>query len=122
MGEPALALVELIVICLLICLVYAKKKKPNSQLFDSASVDYAVTIWAEQQSESAHGASDAEVMPQRITAEYLVRIKAESDEALAEAQQDFSRRASVDFHSRFVSVLGDCNIGAVLCQPAEDRE
>ena len=43
MGEPTLALVELIVICLLICLVYAKKKKPNPQLFDSASVDYAVT-------------------------------------------------------------------------------
>ena len=76
-----------------------EEKKPNSQLFDSASVDYTVTILAEQQSASAHGATDAEVMPKRITAEYLVRIKAESDEALAEAQQEFSRRASVDFHN-----------------------
>lgn len=122
MGEYTLILVGLIAICLLASLVHVRKNSPTTQLYDARPADYAVTIWAEQGAESAHAEFDEKLVPHRITAEYLMRLQVDSAADLDEALREFVRRASADFRQRFTPVLGEFNIGAVLCQPAQERE
>ncbi|HIG53376.1 MAG TPA: hypothetical protein EYG11_05890 [Candidatus Latescibacteria bacterium] len=122
MDESTLLLAGLFALFLLISLVYAKKKPPTALLFDTRPVDFAVTIWTEQSTESVHEALDERLLPHRITAEYLMRIQANSAGSLEAAQREFARRASADFRQRFTPMLDESNLGAVLCQLANERE
>jgi hypothetical protein len=122
MDESTLLLAGLLALFLLMSLIYAKKNPPTALLFDTRPADFAVTIWAEQRTESVHGALDEQLLPNRITAEYLMRIQASCAGDLEEAQREFVRRASADFHQRFTPMLDESNLGAVLCQPANERE
>jgi hypothetical protein len=90
-------------------------------LFDPQPEDYAFTIWADQADPDPLGPTDAP-QPQRITVEYITRLQADSAEELAGAQAGFVRRCNADFRQRFIPILGAFNIGAVLCQPAHERE
>ena len=121
MDESTLLLAGLLALFLLMSQIYAKKNSPTPLLFDTRPVDFAVTIWAEQHTESVHG-TDEQLLPNRITAEYLMRIQANCAGNLEEAQREFVRRASADFRQRFTPMLDESNFGAVLCQPANERE
>ena len=121
MGEFTLILVGVIAFCLLVSLIYARKHPPVAQLFDPQPTDYAVTIWADQANPAPSGTIDAP-QPQKITVEYITCIQADSAEELAGAQAEFVRRCNADFQQRFIPILGAYNIGAVLCQPAHERE
>ena len=122
MGEFTAVLIALIALCLLVSLIYARKTSSSVELFDPRPADYAFTIWAEQSAGFDPAGSADATRPQRITAEYLVRLQADSAEELEEAQVEFIRRINADFHRHFPPLLGKCDIGAVLCQPAEERE
>lgn len=121
MGEFTLMLAGLIGVCLLVSLIYARKQPPAAQLFDPKPTDYAITIWADQADPVLPGPTDAP-QPQRITAEYVTCLEADSAEELASIQTEFVRRCNADFHQRFIPILGAFKIGAVLCQPANERE
>lgn len=103
-------------------LIYAKKNPPTALLFDTRPLDFAVTIWAESGTESVHGALDEQLLSNRITAEYLMRIHANCPGDLEEAQREFVRRASADFRHSFTPMLDEPNFGAILCQPANETE
>lgn len=121
MGEVTLILIGLIAFCLLVSFIYARKQSPVAQLFDSQPTDYAFTIWADQADPIPPGTTDAP-QPQRITVEYITRLQADSAEELTSAQAGFVRRCNADFQRRFIPILGAFNIGAVRCQPANERE
>ena len=122
MDESTLLLARLLALFLLMSLIYAKKNPPTALLFDTRPLDFAVTIWAESGTESVHGALDEQLLSNRITAEYLMRIHANCAGNLEEAQREFVRRASVVFRQRFTPMLDEPNFGAILCQPANERE
>lgn len=121
MGEYTLILIGLIAVCLLVSLLYARKPPQSAQLFDQQPKDYAVTIWADQAHPDLQSAKDT-AQPHRITVEYLASLQANSPEELANAQAEFSRQCNADFHQRFIPALGPYHIGAVHCQPANERE
>jgi len=121
MGEFTFVLVGVVVFCLLVSLIYAKKQPPTAQLFDPKPADYAVTIWADKANPDASKPTNAP-HPHRITVEYVTRLQANSPDELAEAQTQFVQRCNADFHRQFTPLLGAYNIGAVLCQPANERE
>ena len=103
-------------------LIYAKKNPPTALLFDTRPLDFAVTIWAESGTESVHGALDDQLLSNRITTEYHMRIHANCPGVLEEAQREFVRRASADFRHSFTPMLDERNFGAILCQPANETE
>lgn len=121
MGEFTFILTGVIVFCLLVSLIYAKKQPPAAQLFDPQPTDYAVTIWADEARSATSKPTDAP-QPHRITVEYVTSLQANSTDELANAQAQFVHRCNADFHRRFTPILGAYNIGAVLCQPASERE
>jgi hypothetical protein len=94
MGEFTAVLIGLIALCLLVSLIYARKTSSSVELFDPRPADYAFTIWAEQSAGFDPAGSADATRPQRITAEYLVRLQADSAEELEEAQVEFIRRTN----------------------------
>lgn len=122
MGEFTFVGVGLIVFCLLASLVYARKKTSTTQLFDPQPVDYVITIWAEKSAESGPTNLANQLQPHKITAAYHVRLQANSAQELSNVQGQFVQQANADFKRRFIPMLDHFNIGAVLCEPALEKE
>jgi len=122
MSEFTVVLVGVVALCLLVSLVFARKTPPAVEIFDSRPVAYSITVWAEKSDRVDPQQPINEVRPQKITAEYSVCLQADSAVELSAAQQESARWALANFRRHFAPMLGEINIGAVHCEPEEEKE